>query len=317
MVVARNRLITKRIEQFPDSSSAAIDFKCEALDVNAITSDSVWRVSREVRVNSRRIETLFAGAGLFDQICDNREALFPAPPFINALSTRFSAGNEFARVSVDPLLQFDKDDAFSIVGRMKFASFVGNQTLVSSVDPGATARGLEVLQPANTRKIRFNLIANVAVTDLLIVETTSPVLTLDKWHSVICTTNGNGLGSGMTIYIDGLSVPLTISFAGPLVGSTISTQDFFIGSRPAIINNMNGNLDEIAVMGFELTAADALEIHNVGVDRDLTERTFADPNAWWSMGDGSTFNIINDVIGTLDATMVNMNENDFELDVSP
>jgi len=75
----------------------------------------------------------------------------------------------------------------------------------------------------------------------------------------------------------------------------------------------NSNIDELALWSSDQTA-NISSIYNGGTTHDLTLLS-SPPQHYWRMGDGDTFPILQDSIGALDATMVNMTVADIVSDV--
>ena len=75
----------------------------------------------------------------------------------------------------------------------------------------------------------------------------------------------------------------------------------------------NSNIDELAIWSSD-QSANISSIYNGGVTHDLALLS-SPPQHYWRMGDGDTFPTLQDSIGSLDATMVNMTVADIVSDV--
>ncbi len=238
--------------------------------------------------------------------------------FSNVLSTLFDGVNEHATVPSTANFQFDKDEAFSVSFWVQYTTTSGNRGVYNTITQDATARGIEITTPAGGNEIRFNIIADAAVSDFLIIETNASGITNSNWFHVVVTYSGSGLATGQKIYVNAVNQAVTVSQAGPLVATTVSAEDLFIGARPALVNFMNGNLDELAIYDIELTSGQVTEIYNSGTPISLLTTTFTDPIHWWRMGDGDTFpTMLNQIASAPSATMVNMEAGDFVSDTPP
>lgn len=303
MPAINNRFIIKKQVSRPQTAFA--DLLGETTKRNALFNELVWKVTQIVNIqNGGFDENLALGVPFtlaYQDVLDNPNNFFSPLPFRSSFSTLFDGVNQHVRTGP---IALDKADSYSFSTWVKLNSVSGNRTILSNITPDATARGQEILFVSGNNKVRFNIIGNVAVGDAIIIESGN-ALTLDEWAHVVCTYNGSGLNSGLKIYIDGISQPLNILTAGPLVDATVSAQNMHLGSRPAILNFMNGNLDEMAVYNFELSSLQVAEIFNNGVPNDLQTRSFADPIHWWQMGDNDFIPIIVDHIGALNGTIFN------------
>jgi len=75
----------------------------------------------------------------------------------------------------------------------------------------------------------------------------------------------------------------------------------------------NSNLDELAIWASD-QSANVSDIYNGGTTHDLGILS-SPPQHYWRMGDGDTFPILQDSIGSLNATMINMTVADIVSDV--
>ena len=104
---------------------------------------------------------------------------------------------------------------------------------------------------------------------------------------------------------------------GATFGSAIATGNTFTFSSFGRIINLSfgfkGNIDESALW-FSDETSNVSTIYNSGLQSDLSALASA-PRNWWRMGDGSTFSTINDNIGSLPMTMINMSASNFVTDV--
>ena len=302
MPFAENRFVIKQRIIRPQDTIA--DIIGETLRDGASFTDSVWKVSQKVDQLSGGSDENVASGGKFilslQDVLDNPDNFFPPLPFRSSFSTLFNGINQHVRTGPIPL---DKTDSYSFSDWVKLPTTTGIRSILSNVTPDATARGQEVLFNANNR-VRFNIIGDAGAGDLIIIESGN-ALVINKWTHVVCTYDGSGINAGLKIYIDGINQPLNILTAGPLVGTTVSLSNMHLGSRPGILNFMNGNLDEMAVYNFELSNLQVAELFNAGIPNDLEDRSFADPIHWWQMGDNDFIPIIVDHIGALNGTIFN------------
>ena len=81
------------------------------------------------------------------------------------------------------------------------------------------------------------------------------VITDGKWHHIAVTYDGSQSASGMNIYIDGVSDPVTIEF-DLLNDTTVCDAGFTIGSRPNTRIPFDGFIDEVAIYNRALTSSE-------------------------------------------------------------
>jgi hypothetical protein len=99
-----------------------------------------------------------------------------------------------------------------------------------------------------------------------------------EWHHILVTYNGNSDLDGVTMYIDGSSVALSLASTDSLPsGTDITTAtDMCLGG---FINNaasntriysFTGNMDEVAIWDKELSSDEVSAVYNSGSGVDLT-----------------------------------------------
>jgi hypothetical protein len=103
-----------------------------------------------------------------------------------------------------------------------------------------------------------------------------------NWHHVVLVATGTVAGS--TIYIDGSAV----ATGNVKVQASANTDDFTIGMDADGNNEYTGNLDEIAIFNYALSASDVTSMYNSGVPNNLDDLS-TPPVAWWRMGDNGSW----------------------------
>jgi len=135
------------------------------------------------------------------------------------------------------------------------------------------------------------------------------------WHHVCSTWNSSG---NIKIYLDG-TLKATTGISGTFSGNFTAAS---IGSNTESANYWIGNIDEVSIYNYELSAANITTLYNDGLPYTVA----ADSGliGWWRMGDGTltgdpiaTFPTIPDETGNNDGTMTNMTSAavNFEADV--
>ena len=87
----------------------------------------------------------------------------------------------------------------------------------------------------------------------------------DTWFHVVLTYDGSESETGLTMYINGSDISGTQAESGTYTGMVNSSIDLSIGTRTDIptSNEMHGELDELKLWSYELSAAEALELYNL------------------------------------------------------
>ena len=132
------------------------------------------------------------------------------------------------------------------------------------------------------------------------------------------TENGSGgistSYSRFKIYKNGVLQTTTNSNSNFGFSGAINTEYFrFSRLTSSGQYSRNCNIDEMAIWSSD-QSANIADIYNSGVTHDLAILSNP-PQHYWRMGDGDTFPLLEDAIGSLNATMVNMTVADIVSDV--
>lgn len=305
MPFSKKRLLPRLIEQFP-GVQANIDFICETLENTTLTSEALWRISRRVTLSERRIQTTLAGDGFFDQICDDRETIFPSSPLINFISTLFDGVNDEARTGLDPTsLQFERTQKRSMSFLIKTDLPGTTQSILDKQKSSSNFQGWGITIVAN--KIRYILRNSSAGGGNALIMDSSLTIPVSSWLHIVVTYGGLSTPASVKYYFDGAvdSAPATI--ANSLTLSTISDERFRIGRRSGSSIPFIGNIDQVTMWNDELSSAEAIEAKNIDRSgQDIqTHSASAKIISHWRMGDSLLFPSIPDVVGSEDLTIIN------------
>ena len=127
-----------------------------------------------------------------------------------------------------------------------------------------------------------------------------------NWHHWVLYISPTDMGD-CKLYCDGV-------LQGVNYTSNTGSYYYYEGIRIGFgtYGMFNGNLDEFAIFDGELSAAQVLAIYNGGVPADLSSLS---PDAWWRMGDGDYYDVLQDSSGNdYDGTMTNMESSDIRAD---
>ena len=143
------------------------------------------------------------------------------------------------------------------------------------------------------------------------------------WHQIVITFDFTS-SNDIRFYVDGIEdTSLTKNIDNPISGLNPSSEPLFFGAQklggsglPGLF--LDGNLDEPALWGIALSAAQVTEIYNSGTPTNLTQSTGASGLvSWWRFGDGNldTGSFMEDKVGVNDGTTVNMDDSNIVSDV--
>jgi len=103
-----------------------------------------------------------------------------------------------------------------------------------------------------------------------------------NWHNIAFTYDGVNQGKYYSDGIMSYTYDITdASWAGTLASNS---NDLLIGKTTLV--NWNGNIDEVAVWGSNLTQAQISQVYNNGYPADLTSLS---PSQWWRLGEDAYF----------------------------
>lgn len=144
------------------------------------------------------------------------------------------------------------------------------------------------------------------------------------WHHLMLTYDGGTTGassgsisdyySRFSMFIDGAAVTTSNSNANFGTTAALSGQNLRVGRYDGS-GYMRNNcvVDELAVWDSD-QSANIAAIYNSGTPHDLSALGTS-PNHWWRMGDGDTYPVIMDNVGTAHFVMFNMTAADIINDV--
>ena len=108
----------------------------------------------------------------------------------------------------------------------------------------------------------------------------------NSWHHIVVTYNGNGLASGIQIYIDNILQALT-TVTDNLLGDFIANYDFQIGARDAVGDYYGGLLDECSIYDKVLSVDEITFRYNSGIGREnwyyYSDKPSIRPSASWTV----------------------------------
>ena len=137
------------------------------------------------------------------------------------------------------------------------------------------------------------------------------------WHNLILVFTGGAIDSlKCRLYYDGVLAPLTLIGIPNSTTPTITTGQTQISSVNAS-NYLSGNIDEVGIFDYSLSASEVTAIYNSGCPNNLMSLAAAKrPEHYYRMGDDDTYPTINDIgeTGGNDGTMTNQESGDITTD---
>ena len=108
----------------------------------------------------------------------------------------------------------------------------------------------------------------------------------NQWVHICSTYSGNGLSSGIKVYINGVRVDDTDSNSGTYVAMENGNRNLNIGRTETGLYS-NGKIDEVSVFNTELSQSDITSIYGGGVPSSLS--SYSSLVSWWRFeGSGTT-----------------------------
>lgn len=269
-------------------------------------SAAIWRIYRVI--DNKRTE--FASSGGFDQIWNNRGNLF-TPVYTNPFSIILD-GSSYGEVNHDATVDFASADPFSLVIWNKTKSTTANTYFQKSVSNTGYWFGLD-----GSGRPEFEARATGLGDRIHIRWDATPDLRQNTWNSLILTKNNTTNATGVNLYINGTIQTRNI-LNNTLTGSISNIGNLYIGaSQNGSTPRVDGFIDEMAIIGKELSASEKDEIYNAGVPIDLSISSIsADLRGWWQFNEDTPPGTFIDGSGNgNDATGVGIIPGDYSTDV--
>ena len=201
-----------------------------------------------------------------------------AAPFASTRSFSFDGVNDYFQVSDVSSIATNTQGSISF-----WLNFAGDSSTRYAFGISDTNANTFLTIGINSSE-NLDIIHREAGSNLWRLQTTGSAIVLNTWQHICLTQNG----TACEVYVNG--VKPTQSGAGTEWLSSLSGLDLLtIGAlykSSALVNPINGKIDEFAIWNSALSSAAITEIYNSGVPNDLDELTNAsDPTVWYRMGE--------------------------------
>jgi len=176
--------------------------------------------------------------------------------------------SEFITIADDP--DFDVSDKLSVIMWTNLNAVANNRNFVSKYNTSGNNRewlfaitGISGSQA----KLKLNLSSDGAVGTTAVCTTDNLVVTTSTWHNIGFTYNAGTV----KIYVDGVSVPFTVTNASIPTTLFNGTQHIEIGAVESGFDKINGKLDSIYIFDSELSQSDIDILYNSGSGTEDTD----------------------------------------------
>lgn len=164
----------------------------------------------------------------------------------------FNGTTSVVTVPHSTTVDLERDAAFTVEGWVKTTA-TGTQVIASKMNEDALKRGWQLF--LDNGVINFHQANDVSAGNWVGVRGVRTVND-GAWHHVAVTRSAAG-ASGLTLYVDG-APDATVSYQDGLTATSQTTATMRLGARSGL-NFLNGSLDEAAVYGRALSAAEVAE----------------------------------------------------------
>lgn len=188
-----------------------------------------------------------------------------APSFTNVYSANFNGTTSIQTAPNNAAIDFDNADSFCGGGWVK-TSASGNQWLFSKLKPDPVilqGYGIQINTTVSPSLIRFYIIDSA---NNQTFKRVSAVSGDGSWHHIGWKYNGNGLSSGISIFVDGNLIAAE-STQDAITSSIKSGAPLILGSIPIYGQFLTGNIDEFFISAG--TACNFATIYNAGKPASL------------------------------------------------
>lgn len=203
-------------------------------------------------------------------------------------------------------------DAWTISLWVKPATISGGQTIFYYGSADTTNGGLLDLRITSSGKLRFQY---GSANNHIRLTSTNVEFSANTWTHLLVSYDGGTTGASSAdvnnyygrfgVYIDGAQITTVNTHNNYGWSGAVSGQNLRVGRLSSGNYLTSGTkVEEIAIWSSD-QSGNVSAIYNSGTPFDLTTLTTG-PAHWWRMGDGDTYSVIQDNVGTAHFVMYNM-----------
>ena len=198
------------------------------------------------------------GTTWVDTINNNNGTLTNGPVFdsANGGSIDFDGTDQMVNIGEISVLDIERTDTKSV-----FSFCYPEDTSVNGLSGKAKSGGVFKGWSLRFSSGKIQIFIANSTSNRIYIESTS-TYSINNWYYVGFSYDGSSNANGVTMYINGVSVPFTI-VSNSLTSTTIqSGAPFQIGTSRENLNYFNGNIANAQVYNRELSATEILQNYN-------------------------------------------------------
>lgn len=220
-------------------------------------------------------------------------------PGLDFISTEFgtlvTAFDGDGWVDMGDVLDFETTDPFSLCIFARLAPGVQSTLIAKEEGSGSFEGYFSGVTAAG--HFFFRLEGAPGSNNKIEVQTAVGSFTDSNWHLFVVTYTGSTTAAGVALFVDGVSVPYSISF-NALTNSSLNAAPFQIGNRDSNSSPLDGVVAWAAVYNKALTEVEVRTLYNERHSSNLLETMpLANLQGYWRFGNGDTFPVITDHSG--------------------
>jgi hypothetical protein len=220
--------------------SAAVTYQSTASSVYVTSQRAVWHMLPSIGIGdstTNALNLVNVGAGNYVGKIDG--------------AVNFGSGNALTQASTT-LLQSEFNAPLTVEGWFYFTRTATSETLVGNVNAPSTFQGWEL--STDVGGVIFFLVNNFGV-HAAYKATNSLQVPLNTWTHIAATYSGNGLASGIKLYVNSVEYTNTTVGEDNLGGfTTVNGLNTILGKRRDNTQPFVGQMDEISVVNAAVSA---------------------------------------------------------------
>jgi hypothetical protein len=212
-------------------------------------------------------------------------------------------------------ISFNYNDPFTISTWVNVDAVSGTKAIYNKYDSSISGgRGIALnlfsSSGSGLNLIYFDLYStnsgSTSTRKRITTRSTDFIINPDIWYLITITYDGSGLGSGIKMYLNGVSKSVTITQDNLQSGDITNSLNAHVGATTTPSLFFNGTMDEVAIWDSALNSTQVTELYNGG-----EPTTISGGLAHWRMGEDATYNsstsqwTIPDQVGSNDGTSSN------------